>query len=62
MTVEVTKETFNAVFNKAAFMGIEKKETYERHLFYSSKNDQKGIIIKNYIGGIVQHYIFDINF
>ena len=61
MTIEVTKETFNLLFNDSNFRGIDKQETHSKTIFWNDETKQKGIILHNYLSNVCQYCLVDIN-
>lgn len=63
MNIEVTNTTFHKIINSNDFINTEKKESFHRHYYYSSENEQKGIVVYNFTSSktIIQYYFTDIN-
>ena len=64
MYIEVTKETFNKIFdNNHYFIITEELENAKKHYYDNIKLEQKGIIVCNFTSSktIVQYYLTDIN-
>lgn len=62
MNIEVTKETFQSIFNITHIINQDKKETHEKTFYYNPEFKQKGFVIYNYASS--KHgnfYLTDIN-
>ena len=60
MTIEVTQQTFNSIFNDKDLASTEKKETYEKISYLNQ--DQNGYKVFNYVSSkMYQYYLIDIN-
>ena len=61
MNIEVTIKTFNKLFGKLDFVNTNEGELASKHFYYREDLDQRGVIVRNYIGNITQFYLTDIN-
>lgn len=62
MNIEVTKETFQSLFNITHITKQEKKETHEKTFYYNPKFEQRGFVIYNYVSSKYGNfYLIDIN-
>jgi len=61
MNIEVTQETFDLIFESMNWQKTENLESANKHYYLNSDLDQKGILIHNFVGDIVQYYLTDIN-
>ena len=62
MNIEVTKETFNLIFENITPSKIDKKETHEITYFYNRQLDQSGKKIYNFVSSKYGNfYLTDIN-
>jgi len=60
-TIETTKKVFDLIFSSTIdYTHSETKEKYNKH-FYNS-DEQKGILLHNFINDIFQYYLIDINY
>lgn len=60
MTIEVTQQTFNSIFNDKDLASTEKKETYEKISYLNQ--GQNGYKVFNYVSSTMyQYYLIDIN-
>jgi len=62
MYIEVTEKTFNQLFGRLEDeLGTERTElSFTRH-FINQGLEQRGKTILNFVGGITQYYLTDIN-
>lgn len=62
MNIEVTKETFNKIFDNVSPIKFDKKETHEITYFYNKELDQHGKKIYNFVSSQSGNfYLTDIN-
>ena len=61
MTIEITKKTFDLLFDNSNFSDNDSEETYNKEYYFNYNIDQKGIVIDNFINNIRQYYLLDIN-
>lgn len=60
--IEVTKQTFDKLFNEQHQIDIVKKETYEKVFYYNEEIDQRGLMVSNYVSSEEGNfYLTDIN-
>ena len=61
MNIEVTKKTFNLLFDNSNFFDNEQEETYNKECYFNKELEQSGIIIHNFVSSVIQYYLIDIN-
>lgn len=61
MNIEVTKETFDKLFDENDFISTDNKESYIKEKSYNKETNQKGMAIYNHISSVWQYYLTDIN-
>ena len=61
MNIEVTKKTFNLLFDNSNFSDNEQEETYNKEYYFNKELEQGGIIIHNFVSSVIQYYLIDIN-
>tara|TARA_R110000772_G_scaffold258642_1_gene375925 strand:- start:53 stop:241 length:189 start_codon:yes stop_codon:yes gene_type:complete len=61
MNIEVTKKTFDLLFDNSNFYDNEEEETYNKQSYYNEHLEQNGIIVHNFVNNVHQYYLTDIN-
>ena len=59
--IEITKKTFQSIFNRSNETRTKTFETHRKYFFFNKEKEQRGLIIKNFNSSMAQYYIFDIN-
>lgn len=60
--IEVTKQTFDKLFNEQHKTNVVRKETYEKVFYYNKEIDQRGLMVFNYVSSKEGNfYLTDIN-
>ena len=61
-TIEITKETFELIFNhELMWQKTVNLEQANKLYYYNPKLEQKGIMLHNFINDTFQYYLIDIN-
>ena len=61
MNIEVTKKTFDLLFDNSNFFDNKQKETYNNSFYFNKELEQSGIIIHNFVSSVNQYYLRDVN-
>lgn len=61
MNIEVTRNTFEILFDQNHFDKTERTELANKHFYENSEIEQKGIEIQNFVSNTTQYYLIDIN-
>tara|TARA_R110000822_G_scaffold11992_13_gene43330 strand:+ start:627 stop:815 length:189 start_codon:yes stop_codon:yes gene_type:complete len=61
MNIEVTKKTFDLLFDNSNFFDNEQEENYNKEYYFNKELEQSGIIIYNFVSIVNQYYLRDIN-
>ena len=61
-SVEVTKKTFQLIFNNSNITRTVKKETHEKTFYFNKETNQIGVKFYNYVSSLDGNfYLLDIN-
>lgn len=61
MNIEVTKETFDLIFEDQKVVSTVEKEFLFRWDYYNKKTDQNGFVIFGHPAQVYQYFLTDIN-
>jgi len=61
MIIEISESAFQKLFNSSNLIKVENLEHARKHHYKNNEIEISGLILHNFIGNIVQHYLIDIN-